>query len=216
MRFLLALSGFLSAAVSVNAAPASQPNAVEERSPEPSPTGIPSTSSAKTQLATLTVKAYSDDGSYDRDLFPHWIESGGCSTRESVLKRDGTGVTVGSDCYPTKGSWTSPYDGATWTAPADVDIDHMVPLKNAWVSGASGWTTAQRQAFANDLVRPQLWAVTDNVNQQKSDKSPDSWKPPLTSFYCTYAKSWVAVKSYYDLTITSAEKSALTSMLNTC
>ncbi len=79
-------------------------------------------------MATLV-----DDGTYDRDLFPHWIESGGCSTRESVLKRDGTSVTVGSDCYPTSGSWKSPYDGATWTAPSDVDIDHMVPLKNAWV-----------------------------------------------------------------------------------
>ncbi|KAH9907132.1 hypothetical protein F4778DRAFT_777579 [Xylariomycetidae sp. FL2044] len=217
MKFVVALSGLLlSVFSSVNAAPAAAPNSVEERAPNPSPTGIPSTSSAKTQLAGLTVTTQRDDGSYDRDLFPHWIESGGCSTRESVLKRDGTGVTVGSDCYPTKGTWKSPYDGASWTAASDVDIDHMVPLKNAWISGASKWTTAQRQAFANDLVRPQLWAVTDEVNSAKSDKSPDSWKPPLSSFYCTYAKSWVAVKDYYDLTITSAEKTALTSMLNTC
>lgn len=33
----------------------------------------------------------------------------------------------------------SPYDGATWTASGDVDIDHMVPLENAWVvSDSSG------------------------------------------------------------------------------
>lgn len=83
-------------------------------------------------------------------------------------------------------------------------------------SGASKWTTSQRQAFANDLTRPQLWAVTDNVNSSKGDKSPDQWKPPLSSFYCIYAKSYVAVKSHYDLTITTAEKFALTSMLNTC
>lgn len=83
-------------------------------------------------------------------------------------------------------------------------------------SGASSWTTAQREAFANDVTRPQLWAVTDNVNQSKGDKSPDLWKPPLSSFYCVYARSWTQVKYYYDLTITSAEKTALTSMLNTC
>jgi hypothetical protein len=78
-----------------------------------------------------------------------------------------------------------PYDGATWTAASDVDIDHVVPLKNAWISGASSWTTTKRESFANDLTRPQLIAVTDNVNQSKSDKSPDVWKPPLTSYHCT-------------------------------
>ena len=58
--------------------------------------------------------------------------------------------------------------------------------------------------------------MTDNVNQAKSDSSPDEWKPPLTSFYCTYAKSWVQVKSYYKLTVTAAEKGALAGMLDSC
>ncbi|KLJ10931.1 hypothetical protein EMPG_13749, partial [Blastomyces silverae] len=61
----------------------------------------------------------------------------------------------------------------------DVDIDHVVPLSNAWKSGAAGWTTARRREFANDLVNPQLIAVTDNVNQQKSDAGPEEWKPPI-------------------------------------
>lgn len=60
----------------------------------------------------------------------------------------------------TSGSWFSVYDGATWTASSDVDIDHLVPLKEAWLSGARDWTTAQREALANDLTRPQLLAVT--------------------------------------------------------
>ncbi|KAK9419591.1 hypothetical protein SUNI508_07327 [Seiridium unicorne] len=239
MKFVLNALRVLALIASANAAPAPVPSTVEERAPSPSPGNIPTAATAKTQLAALTVATQVDDGTYDRDLFPHWIESGGCSTRESVLKRDGTGVTIGSDCYPTAGSWKSPYDGATWTAPSDVDIDHMVPLKNAWLvsnlnsrlltmlspitniypdqSGANAWTTSKRQSFANDLTySPQLWAVTDEVNQSKSDKNPANWKPPLTSFYCTYAKSWVAVKYYWDLTITSSEKTALTSMLNTC
>jgi len=91
-----------------------------------------------------------------------------------------------------------------------------MPSANRQKSGASSWTTSKREMFANDVSRPQLWAVTDNVNSAKGDKSPDSWKPPLASFYCTYAKSWIQVKSYWALTITSAEKSALSSMLATC
>ncbi|KAK4163995.1 hypothetical protein QBC43DRAFT_237957 [Cladorrhinum sp. PSN259] len=185
--------------------------------PAPTPPGIPSTANAKTQLGALTVKTITDPGGYSRDLFPHWnTVSGTCNTRETVLKRDGTNVVTDSACASTSGSWFSPYDGQTWTAASDVDIDHMVPLKNAWISGANTWTTAKRTQFANDLTNPQLWAVTDSVNQAKSDKSPDVWKPSVTSFHCTYAKAWVAVKYAYALAISSAEKSALTTMLNTC
>ncbi|KAI1646709.1 hypothetical protein F4815DRAFT_248180 [Daldinia loculata] len=216
MRFSFTLGGLLSASA-VLAAPAPIPVAEPVPMPMPTPPGIPSASSAKSQLASLTVKAAVDDGAYERDLFPTWDTiTGTCNTREYVLKRDGASVQVGSDCYPTSGTWTSPYDGGKWTSPSDVDIDHMVPLKNAWISGANKWTTAKREQFANDVDRPQLWAVTDNVNSSKGDKSPDTWKPPLKSFYCTYASAYVAVKSYWDLSITSAEKSALSDMLGTC
>jgi len=184
---------------------------------EATPPGIPSTTTAKSELTTLTVKADGSQTGYSRDKFPHWItQSGTCNTREVVLKRDGTNVVTDSACAATSGSWFSPYDGATWTAASDVDIDHVVPLADAWRTGASAWTTAQRQAYANDLSAPQLIAVTDNVNQAKGDQSPDTWKPPLSGYYCTYAKMWTAVKYKYKLTINSAEKSALTSMLGTC
>ncbi|KAJ5775006.1 uncharacterized protein N7511_000017 [Penicillium nucicola] len=184
--------------------------------PAPSPPGIPSSSTAKSELAGLTVAAQGSQDGYDRDLFPHWITKNGCTTRESVLKRDGSNVVTSSSCAATSGSWYSPYDGATWTSASDVDIDHLVPLSNAWKSGASSWTTADRRAFANDLDNPQLLAVTDSVNSQKSDDGPEVWKPSLTSYHCTYAEMWVKVKSVYKLTITSAEKVALTDMLNTC
>jgi len=52
---------------------------------------------------------------------------------EYVLKRDGTNVVTNSACAATSGTWKSPYDGATWTQASDIDIDHMVPLKNAWI-----------------------------------------------------------------------------------
>jgi len=95
--------------------------------------GVPTAAVAKTRLATLTVAAQGSQDGYSRDLFPHWItQSGACNTREVVLKRDGTNTVQDSSCASTSGSWYSPYDGATWTAASDVDIDHMVPLSNAW------------------------------------------------------------------------------------
>lgn len=151
--------------------------------PQPSPPGIPTIATAKSTLASLTVAAQGSQDGYSRDLFPHWITiSGTCNTRETVLKRDGTSVVTDSACASTSGSWYSPYDGATWTAASDVDIDHLVPLSNAWKSGAAAWTTAQRQSFANDLTNPQLLAVTDNVNQSKGDSGPEDWKPSLSMY----------------------------------
>jgi hypothetical protein len=181
------------------------------------PPGIPSAATARTELGSLRVAADGTMTGYSRDLFPHWhTVSGACNTREEVLKRDGTNVVTDSSCAAISGSWLSPYDGATWTAASDIDIDHVVPLADAWRTGARAWTTAKREQFANDLSSPQLIAVTDNVNQDKGDKSPDTWKPPLTSYWCTYARMWTASKYTWQLTVNSAEKSALTTMLDRC
>ncbi|MFH8937483.1 HNH endonuclease family protein [Streptomyces griseosporeus] len=179
------------------------------------PTPVSATT-ARSYLSQLTVATENRTG-YSRDLFPHWITvSGTCNTRETVLKRDGTNVVTDSSCAATSGSWYSPYDGATWTAASDLDIDHLVPLAEAWDSGASKWTTAQRQAFANDLTRPQLIAVTDDVNQAKGDQDPATWMPSRTTYRCTYVRAWVQVKYYYDLSVDSAEKTALTNYLANC
>ncbi|KAK4622298.1 hypothetical protein CLAFUW4_07186 [Fulvia fulva] len=176
-----------------------------------------SASTARTYLNSITVQAESNSPAYDRDLFNHWITiSGACNTRETVLKRDGSNVQTDSACASTSGSWYSDYDGATWTAASDVDIDHIVPLKEAWVSGARNWDNARRQQFANDLTRPQLLAVTDNVNQAKGDMDPAEWLPSRTAYHCTYIRAWVQVKYYYGLTMDSAEKSACQSILNGC
>ncbi|MER8185207.1 HNH endonuclease family protein [Kitasatospora sp. NPDC094015] len=175
-----------------------------------------STATAKTYLATLSVTAESHTSTYDRALFPLWITvSGTCNTRETVLKRDGSGVSVDSACAAVSGSWTSVYDGATTTNSSSFDIDHLVPLAEAWRSGAWAWSTAQRQAFANDLTRPQLLAVSASSNRSKGDQDPSTWLPQA-SYRCTYTRAWVQVKHYYGLSVDSAEKSALTSLLNGC
>lgn len=179
------------------------------------PPNIPSKTKAKTELSSLTVSTEGSMTGYDRDRFPHWhAVSGNCNTREMVLKRDGKNVKVGNDCAPTAGSWYSPYDGATWTKTSD--IDHIVPLAEAWRSGASKWTDSKREDFANDLSGTQLIAVTDNVNQSKGDKDPASWQPPRAAYTCTYAKMWIHSKYEWKLTLQSAEKTALQDMLATC
>ncbi|GAB3212214.1 HNH endonuclease family protein [Marinactinospora thermotolerans] len=174
----------------------------------------PSLSEARSQLAGLVVEPEGASSSYDRDLFPHWTTvEGSCNTRETVLKRDGSGVRVGSDCYPTAGSWTSPYDGVTTSVPSQISIDHFVPLAEAWRSGADTWTTSRRQAFANDLTTGQLWAVTATSNSAKGDKDPAEWLPARTGIHCTYARTWVHVKHTWSLSVDSAEKAALQDLL---
>ncbi len=176
-----------------------------------------SASAARAYLATVTPKTEGSTSGYSRDLFPHWSTvSGTCNTRETVLKRDGVNVVQDSSCAAVSGSWYSEYDGATWTAAADLDIDHVVPLAEAWRSGANSWTTSKRQQFANDRTRPQLIAVTDNVNQAKGDLDPGKWLPPRTAYRCTYARMWVDVKQYWGLSMDSGEKTALVNILNGC
>jgi hypothetical protein len=180
------------------------------------PPGLPTKAVAQSELDALTVRAEGASAPYDRDLFPHWITVAGCTTRETVLERDGDDVVVGSDCYPTSGSWYSEFDGETRTAPSDISIDHVVALSEAWHSGASEWTTDRRQDFANDLTGPQLIAVTAEVNISKSDHDPAEWVPPLANKRCAYAKMWIHTKATWDLSVDAAEKSALQPLLDTC
>jgi hypothetical protein len=124
-------------------------------------------------------------------------------------------VVVDSNCQPTSGTWYSQFDGVTLTSASQVDIDHQVPLAEAWRSGARSWTTDRRRAFANDLTWPQLIAVSASSNRSKGDQDPKYWKP-RAAFHCTYSRMWIRVKYRYDLTVDSGEKSALQTMLNTC
>jgi len=180
------------------------------------PPGIPTKATAQSQLNSLTVRAEGASSAYDRSLFPHWITiEGACDTRKYVLKYDGSNVTVDSQCKPTSGSWYSDYDGVTTTDSSTFDIDHLVPLAEAWNSGADTWTTAKRRDFANDVSSPQLWAVSASTNRSKGDKDPAKWMPPRTAVHCDYVKGWINVKYRYGLAVDSTEKTALQNTLNT-
>jgi hypothetical protein len=96
-----------------------------------------------------------------------------------------------------------------------LDIDHLIPLAEAWRSGAWKWSPAQREAFANDLTDQRaLVAVTAGLNRQKGDQDPSTWLPPENQ--CTYVSNWIAIKVRYSLTIDTAEANALTSLVSQC
>jgi hypothetical protein len=182
------------------------------------PTGSSTDSpKARDQLGSLKVVAKTGTmAGYKRENFPHWRSTGeNCDVRDSVLKRDGTKVKV-SGCNVVAGTWKSVYDGVTLNSPTKVDIDHVVPLANAWRSGAAAWTTDKRSDFANDLDDPQLVAVSASSNRSKGDQDPSTWKPTDTSAWCQYAEDWIAVKAHWKLTITAKEKDALLAMLKSC
>jgi hypothetical protein len=167
-----------------------------------------------TAISSLPVATEVRTG-YRRDLFPHWVDADGdgCSTRYEVLDLESeTSVTCSN---LSGGRWFSYYDRVSWTDPGRIDIDHMVPLAEAWDSGARSWSTAQRRSYANDLGDYRtLVGVTDTVNQAKGDQDPRTWMPQYGK--CRYLREWVAVKIRWRLTVDRAEKSKLNSLAAGC
>lgn len=180
----------------------------------------------KDVMGTLEGLQVSEPGSmvgYSREKFPHWsdaqeygwdVSDTSCDARDAALIRDGENVQVAGGCDVETGTWLDPFTSQTFTDPSDIDIDHMVPLANAWRSGASEWDDAERERYANDP--DVLLSVEDNANQSKGDKGPEAWKPPNEDYWCEYAKQWVQIKGKYDLGVNDQEEQALAQMLGTC
>ncbi len=180
------------------------------------------------KLGELRVRPEGSMVGYSRDEFPHWSDAqeygwrlpagtpdpGSCDVREAALIRDGRDQVVGSGCSVGSGRWFDPYTGNTYLQPAEIDTDHIVPLANAWRSGAASWGPAKKERFAN--VPPDVLAVEDNANQTKGDKGPEAWKPPREAYHCVYSRKWINIKHQWNLSVTREEKSALKQMLSTC
>lgn len=169
-------------------------------------------------LAVLEVIVVAPEYStgYQRDFFPHWTVVDGCSTRDRVLIEESSSLAQVDPfgCRVIAGDWLSPFDGRIWDDPAELQIDHLVALKEAWESGAWSWSEGQRRAFANDRDDPRpLNAVTGSVNQSKSDSDPANWLPPLVSARCAFIADWIAVKARWQLTMDSTERNFLQSYL---
>ncbi len=115
------------------------------------------------------------------------------------------------------GKWTDPWSGVVTTVAHDFQIDHTVPLANAWRSGAWSWTRARRVAYANDLAdTDHLVAIATSENESKGDSGPDAWRPPARTSWCRYAVDWDHIKAKWHLTATSGEWTALEQMAGTC
>ena len=158
---------------------------------------------------------------YSRERFPHWGDADefgwnapSCDVRDAALIRDGEGVKVGDGCDVESGEWFDPYTGRAYNDPAEIDIDHVVPLAEAWRSGASSWDGGRRERYANDP--DVLLSVEDNANQSKGDKGPEAWKPPRKAAWCAYATRWITIKAKYGLSVDEREKAELERMLAGC
>ena len=145
---------------------------------------------------------------YDREaLFGGWLYSGGLSTRDQVLREEQRG----------DGFWLSVYDAVVVTEAAQLDIDHLVPLSEAWESGGYLWTESTWTRYANDLGDPRsLIAVSASTNRSKGARDPAEWWPPSSSYRCQYAADWVAVKSRWNLSVDAAERDALEARIDQC
>lgn len=170
-------------------------------------------------IAKLPVAEESRTG-YDRKKFRHWIDedSDGCSTRNEVLLAEAvTAPEQGARCALTGGTWHSYYDDIDVTESRKLDIDHMVPLAEAWDSGASEWTADRREAYANDLGSEiSLVAVTGGSNRSKGDRDPADWLPPSEAVQCQYAGEWVATKLRWKLAADTVEITALEELAAKC
>ena len=170
--------------------------------------------------AEAVLIAPEQEGGYDRKLFKHWsdLDKDGCDTRREVLIEESrTPVTVGSGCSITGGSWYSAFDGTETMDPSKFDVDHMVPLKEAWDSGAWEWDPERRQAFANDMSIPEsLIAVSASSNRSKGARDPAEWLPPRQEFHCQYVDAWIEVKKLWNLLMDQAEHDAIAEVRANC
>ena len=143
-------------------------------------------------------------GEYDRDDWGGWIDEDGdgLNTRHEVLAEESLIKPIVSNNKVVSGKWFDKYTGKYFTNPSDLDIDHLVPLKNAYISGASNWSKKKKNRYYNYLKYDNhLIAVSKSANRNKSDKSPVEWLPPNKDYQCEYVREWFKIKTAWGLTI---------------
>jgi hypothetical protein len=179
----------------------------------------PRTVSSKVLLAHLTT-AREHPAGYKRSLFRTWVDANhdGCNTRAEVLITEAKKrPRIGRRCRLSHGRWVSPYDGMSTTNPSRLDIDHLVPLAEAWQSGAWRWAKRTRTAYGNDLgYAADLIAVSAHANRSKGQKEPFAYLPPRRKYDCAYTAHWVAVKWRWRLSVDGHEKKWLRKRLAHC
>ena len=185
---------------------------------------VPSTP-APTPATTLVITvAPVPEGipEYDRDDWKHWVdEDGDCqdARQESLVEESLDEVTFETDqqCRVESGRWYGAFTGVYVENPGDLDIDHLVPLKNAHLSGGWRWDAEMREEYANDLSDPDhLIAVTASANRSKGAWGLEEWMPSNQDYWCQYATDWAEIKEWWELTMTKVESEIVMDMLGTC
>jgi hypothetical protein len=187
--------------------------------------GLLTIGAARRDLTKLREEPEASEVGYSRARFgPAWADTdhNGCDTRDDILRRDLVGIVLaaGSSCVVASGTLHDPYTGKTiafvrgLATSTRVQIDHVVPLEDAWVTGADRWTAAKREQYANDPL--ELLAVDGPTNEAKGDKDASEWLPPNEAFDCAYVDRQVSVKTTYGLWVTRAEETAMADSLAHC
>ena len=176
-------------------------------------------------LEALTVAPRGSGTDYDRGDWRRWIDADrDCqNTRAEILIAESLAPVAfaprddNDRCRVIRGQWVGPWSGQVFTDAGEVDIDHHVPLGHAHEAGGWQWPPDRKRSYANDLSNPaSLQAVQASLNRAKGKHPPDEWRPPNRAGWCRYAADWIAVKDYWDLTVTDSEVTTLREMLDTC
>lgn len=177
-------------------------------------------SSYKEKLERLKIAEHYSEKSYQRSYFGDgWTEINGCNMRNLVLYRDLVDVKLTDGCNLSEGLLLDPYSGkyinfVRGITSKDIEIDHVVALSNAWVTGAENMSGEERIIFANDPL--ELLAVSAKTNQEKSDSDAAEWLPPYKPYRCEYVSRQIDVKLKYKLWVTKLEYNAMLGTLNNC
>ncbi len=151
-------------------------------------------------------------------MWKHWIDADlNClNTRAEILKkRSLTPVKLSKrGCSIVSGTWDDYYFPEKQTSSKAVDIDHLVPLKNAHDSGGAYWTEEEKMLFAND--EENLVVTNKKYNRQKGSQGIDTWLPVDKNYACKYIKDWMKIKKKYNLKIHSAEQNAYDILIPSC
>lgn len=179
---------------------------------------VTSFKNATIAVNTLKVAEESRTG-YKREMFKHWVSVGnGCDSRKAVIISEALKKpVVETGCVIKGGEWLSIYDNVKVTEAGKLDVDHFVPLAEAWDSGASAWDTKKREVYANDQTDPRhLIAVTGASNRSKSDRDPAEWMPTNKAYACEYLVNWISVKVRWNLAVDQKEKDFIIENLKPC
>ncbi len=131
------------------------------------------------------------------------------NTRGLVLVRESKDEVVvikDQPCFIESGKWKDPYTARTFKMAADIEVDHMVPLKQNYLSSGWRWKSQIRCNYANFMGNNfHLIPVSKVENRLKSDQTPASYLPPNEKYHCTYVQNWLQIKAIWGLILSTRE-----------